>query len=90
MSHVLRAAGDFKISEPYDWFSRLLSFHTGHNLSTHVGAYALDKTLPAKLQSELIERYLRNSIVWHKLVGDRETIKADLVSNDRPSDDNPK
>ena len=70
----------------YDGFLRLLSFQTGHNPSTHVGAYALDKAYPAKLQSELIERYLQNSIVWHKLIADKGTIPADKTSNGGPSD----
>jgi hypothetical protein len=72
----------------YDGFLRLLSFQTGHNPSTHVGAYALYKAYPAKLQSELIERYLQNSIVWHELIADKGTIQADKILNDGPSDGN--
>lgn len=70
----------------YDGFLRLLSFQTGHNPSTHVGAYALDKAYPAKLQSGLIERYLQNSIVWHEFIADKVTIQADKTLNDGPSD----
>jgi hypothetical protein len=53
-----------------------------------VGAYALDKAYPAKLQSELIERYLQNSIVWYELIADKGSIQADKTSNVGPSDGN--
>jgi len=50
-----------------------------------VGAYALDKAYLAKLQLELIEQYLQNSVVWHELIADRGTSQANKMLNDRLS-----
>lgn len=88
--HIPTLLQPFDPDLPYDYngFLRLLSFQTGHKPSTHVGAYALDKAYPAKLQSELIERYLQNSVVWHELIADRGTSQANKTSNDRLSTGN--
>ena len=50
----------------YDGFLQLLSFQTGHKPATHAGAHALEHGYPAKLQPDLIDRYLENSRVWHE------------------------
>ncbi|KAF2633122.1 hypothetical protein BU25DRAFT_445050 [Macroventuria anomochaeta] len=67
----------------YDGFLRLLSFQTGHNPSTHAGAYALDRAYPAKLQPELVERYFQNSRVWHRFlaVTEEDPITVDVDSD---------
>jgi hypothetical protein len=54
-----------------------------------VGAYALDKAHPARLQLDLIERYLEHSIVWYRLIADKELIQADKTLNVGLSDGNP-
>jgi hypothetical protein len=59
-------------------FLKLLSFQTGHNPITHASAYALDRTLPAKLQPELIARYIQNSQAWHQFM---ETTEKDQSIN---------
>ena len=66
----------------YDGFLRLLAFQTGHKPSTHAGSYALETAFPAKLQPDLIQRYLKNldlllpaftgdqnSFLWPKGIG---------------------
>jgi hypothetical protein len=45
----------------HDRLSQFRSFQTGHNLVTHARAYALDRAYPAKLQPDLLERYLEIS-----------------------------
>jgi hypothetical protein len=57
---------DSSIPNDSSGFLKLLSFQTGHNPITHASAYALDRTLPAKLQPELIARYIQNSQAWHQ------------------------
>lgn len=44
-------------------FLQLLAFQTGHSPSTRAGGYALETSFPAKLQPDLIYRYLENSRV---------------------------
>lgn len=71
----------------YNGFLHLLSFQTGHNPSTHAGAYALDRAYPAKLQPDLIDRYFDNSFTWHRFArvteSDPLTIEVDS-DMDRP------
>jgi hypothetical protein len=79
--HIPELIQPFDPNSPTDYngFLHLLSFQTGHNPSTHVGAYALDHAYPAKLQPELVERYFQNSVVWHKFLA--------IAENDSPSVD---
>ena len=64
--------------QDYDGFLRLLAFQTGHKPATHANAYALETAFPAKLQPDLIRRYLENSRVWHDflLVGESDIVEA--------------
>jgi len=67
----------------YDGFLRLLSFQSGHKPLTHASTYALEREFPAKLQPDLIDRYLENSRVWHDfaLIGDSDVISVDVDCN---------
>ncbi|KAJ9634203.1 hypothetical protein H2199_009087 [Coniosporium tulheliwenetii] len=67
----------------YDGFLRLLSFQSGHKPLTHAGTYALEREFPAKLQPDLIDRYLENSRMWHQfaLIGDSDVISTDVDCN---------
>ncbi|KAF2158467.1 hypothetical protein M409DRAFT_31022 [Zasmidium cellare ATCC 36951] len=67
----------------YDGFLRLLAFQTGHKPTTHAGAYALETAFAAKLQADLICRYLENSRIWHQflLVGQSDVIEAAVDSS---------
>ena len=56
---------DAHVPQDYDGFLRLLAFQTGHKPETRANAYALEIAFPAKLQPDLIRRYLENSRVWH-------------------------
>ena len=74
--------------QDYDGFLRLLSFQSGHKPSTHAGTYALEHGFPAKLQPDLIDRYLENSKIWHQfaLIGEGDIISTDVdCSLDNPS-----
>lgn len=63
-----------------DGFLRLLSFQTGHKPATHAGAYALERAFPAKLQPDLIHRYMENSDVWQKflMIGKDDYIEFEM------------
>ncbi|KAJ9633941.1 hypothetical protein H2199_009190 [Coniosporium tulheliwenetii] len=67
-----------RVREDYDGFLRLLSFQSGHKPLTHTGTYALEHEFPAKLQPDLIDRYLENSRMWHQfaLIGDSDVINV--------------
>ncbi|GAB7336844.1 hypothetical protein MBLNU13_g00015t1 [Cladosporium sp. NU13] len=69
---------DAHTPQDYDGFLQLLAFQTGHKPSTHISAYALETAFPAKLQPDLIRRYLENSRVWHEflLIGQEDVIEA--------------
>lgn len=73
----------------YNGFLRLLSFQTGHKPATHASAYALEHGFPAKLQPDLIDRYLENSHAWHKFTLTTETDTIDFCAgidfNTRPT-----
>lgn len=67
----------------HNGLSRLFSFQTGHNPATHTGAYALDRAYPAKLQPDLVERYLHISGAWHQFLAiNREEINNAEFSAD--------
>jgi hypothetical protein len=67
----------------HDRLSRFRSFQTGHNPATHAGAYALDCAYPAKLQPDLLERYLEISKAWHQFlaIDKEETIQTEVSSD---------
>jgi hypothetical protein len=65
-----------------DGFLRLLSFQTGHKPSTHVGAYALERGFPSKLQPDLIHRYIENSDTWQRFL---MVCKDDYLESEIPS-----
>jgi hypothetical protein len=69
---------DAHTPQDYDGFLQLLAFQTGHKPSTHTSAYALETAFPAKLQPDLIRRYLENSRIWHEflLIGQEDVIEA--------------
>jgi hypothetical protein len=69
---------DAHAPQDYDGFLRLLAFQTGHKPATHANAYALETAFPAKLQPDLVCRYLENSRVSHDflLVGESDVIEA--------------
>lgn len=70
---------DLNTPKDYDGFLKLLAFQTGHRAATHAGAYALEHGFPAKLQPELIDRYLENSQAWHRFTMTRDTDVLDRV-----------
>jgi hypothetical protein len=43
---------------------RMIAASAGHHPRTLLGAYAVDKALPSRLQPELLEMYLRLSTLW--------------------------
>lgn len=43
---------------------RMIATGTGHHPRTLLGAYAVDKALPSRLQPELLEMYYRLSTIW--------------------------
>jgi hypothetical protein len=49
----------------------------------HARAYALDHAYPAKLQPDLLERYLKISKAWHQFlaINKEETIQTEVSSN---------
>jgi hypothetical protein len=49
-------------------FLKTLAFQTGHIIQTHSRSYALDNAYPAKLQSDLIDRYYQSSLMWHRFL----------------------
>lgn len=59
----------------------LFAFQTGHNPKTRSRAYALEEGFPARLQPEVIERYLQNSRRWHKFICQEED-QYDVVTTD--------
>lgn len=59
---------DPNIPKDHDGFLHLLAFQTGHTPSIHASAYALERGYPARLQSELIDRYFENSFIWHRFL----------------------
>ncbi|KAJ9633673.1 hypothetical protein H2199_009285 [Coniosporium tulheliwenetii] len=67
----------------YNGFLRLLSFQSGHKPLTHAGTYALEREFPAKLQPDLIDRYLENSHVWHEfaLIRENDVVDIDVDCN---------
>lgn len=65
----------------------LFAFQTGHNPRTRSRAYALETGFPARLQPELIERYLQNSRYWHKFICQLED-QYDVVITDCSSQTN--
>jgi Chromo (CHRromatin Organisation MOdifier) domain len=72
--------------QDYNGFLRLLAFQSGHKPQTHAGTYALEHEFPAKLQPELINRYLENSRAWHHftLTRDEDVIDANVDCNLQP------
>jgi hypothetical protein len=60
---VLVKLFDAYTPQDYDGFLQLLAFQTRYKLSIYTSAYALETTFPAKLQLDLIRRYLENSRV---------------------------
>ncbi|KAH9859292.1 hypothetical protein J1614_012179 [Plenodomus biglobosus] len=74
---------DPNMPKDYDGFLHLLSFQTGHNPSTHAGAYALDRAYPAKLQPDLIDRYFESSFIWHRFarITESDPLTVDVDSD---------
>ena len=72
--HLPGLVAPFDPSTPKDYngFLQLLAFQTGHRPVTHASAYALEHGFPAKLQPDLIDRYLANSHMWHEFTLTRE------------------
>ena len=64
----------------FDGFLRLLAFQAGHKPSTHADAYVLETAFPAKLQPDLIHRYLENSRIWHEfaLIRENDYVQASV------------
>ena len=52
----------------YTMFLKTLAFQTGHIIQTYSRSYALDNAYPAKLQSDLIDRYYQSSLMWHRFL----------------------
>lgn len=73
----------------HNGFLHFLSFQTGHKPVTHASAYALEHGFPAKLQPDLIDRYLENSHAWHEFTLTKETDIIDFCAgtdfNTRPT-----
>lgn len=78
---ILVTPFDPNTPKDYNSFLQLLSFQAGHKPTTHAGAYALEHGFPAKLQPDLIDRYLENSHVWHEFTLTRETDILDYSSD---------
>ena len=47
----------------------IYAWQTGHQRSTNISTYGLNKAYPSRLQPELLKQYLRISEVWHKWIG---------------------
>jgi hypothetical protein len=71
---------DAHTPQDYNGFLQLLAFQAGHKPLTHTSAYTLETAFPAKLQPDLINRYLENSRVWHEflLIGQGDIIEASI------------
>lgn len=68
--HIPSMIASFDPNAPseYATFLRMLAFQTGHTAQTQSRSYALDDNYPAKLQSELIDRYYHCSLLWHQFL----------------------
>lgn len=64
--HILAIIASFDSNAPseYATFLKTLAFQTGHTIQTHSRSYALDNAYPAKLQSDLIDRFHQSSLLW--------------------------
>ena len=47
----------------------IYAWQTGHQRSTNVSTYGLDRVFPSRLQPELINEYIRISRIWHRWLG---------------------
>jgi hypothetical protein len=83
--HLTSLTQNFNPHTPYDenGLVRLLSWQSGHTPTTHSHHYALEREFPAKLQPQLIDRYLDNSRIWHEFTQtqDNNMAKASLQFN---------
>ncbi|PVH69601.1 hypothetical protein DL98DRAFT_624055 [Cadophora sp. DSE1049] len=68
--HIPAIIASFDPNAPseYAMFLKTLAFQTGHTIQTHSRSYALDNTYPAKLQSDIIDRYYQSSLLWHRFL----------------------
>ncbi len=64
----------------------LLSWQSGHRPETRTTHYALEREFPAKLQPELIDRYLENSRIWHEFNLIREEDVIEVANIDISAD----
>lgn len=72
---------DPNIPKDQNGFLHLLAFQTGHTPSIHASAYALERGYPARLQPELIDRYVKNSLIWHRFLEIAEERRIDREVN---------
>jgi len=61
----------------HDGFLRFLAFQTGHKPETRVSGYALETAFPARLQPDLIHRYLKSSQAWQEFT---RVLEDDLIN----------
>jgi hypothetical protein len=47
----------------------IYAWQTGHQRSTNISTYGLDRAFPSRLQPELINEYIRISRIWHRWLG---------------------
>ena len=86
--HLVSLTQNFNPYTPFDenGLVRLLSWQSGHAPETHNRHYALEREFPAKLQPELIDRYLENSRIWHEfnLIRENDVIEAVVDTDINP------
>ena len=80
--HLVSLTKNFDPHIPHDenGILRTMSWQAGHHAETHSSHYALEREFPAKLQPQLINRYLENSRIWHEfnLISCHDVISIDI------------
>ena len=52
------------LAQNKDFF--IFSWQVGHQVERSLSTYGLDKAFPGFLQPELLDEYLRISLIWHR------------------------